>query len=431
MKLRVSRIELRFWLLASLGVVPLACGGETQTSGGGAGATGPDCANPTPLVASSGYVKCAGGRKHRESVLACPSSLPRAGYTCENVIDGGPQTCATDGDCTAQPNGYCQLFPGQPTCGCNYGCTTDADCGAGKICQCGDPVGTCVSATCTSDADCGAGQLCADYDASQGCQTTTYACTTPADACFEDADCGAGMLCIVAASGHRACAQTMCAIGRPFLVEGTARVASLAPRSDWNDALAPALPDDPARRQELAAWWRRSGQLEHASVAAFARFTLELLALGAPPELVLASQQAGLDETRHARLCFAMASAYAGEPVGPGPLDVQHALGPADPVALARVVFHEGCIGETAAALDAAEAAAAATDPVVADALARLAADEGEHALLAWKSVRWLLTQDARVLPALHEELARADDSPVLRDVVTPALAALADHRRA
>jgi hypothetical protein len=48
---------------------------------------------------------------------------------------------------------------------------------------------------------------------------------------------------------------------------------------------------------------------------------LELLALGAPAELVEKAHVAALDEIEHARICFALASAYGGERYGPGPLD--------------------------------------------------------------------------------------------------------------
>jgi hypothetical protein len=49
--------------------------------------------------------------------------------------------------------------------------------------------------------------------------------------------------------------------------------------------------------------------MEHASVAAFARFTLDLLALGAPADLVQSAQQALGDEIAHAELCFGLAGA--------------------------------------------------------------------------------------------------------------------------
>lgn len=52
--------------------------------------------------------------------------------------------------------------------------------------------------------------------------------------------------------------------------------------------------------------------MEHASVAAFARFTLQLLAMGAPAELVQASVGAAADELDHARLRFGIADRFDG-----------------------------------------------------------------------------------------------------------------------
>ena len=66
--------------------------------------------------------------------------------------------------------------------------------------------------------------------------------------------------------------------------------------------------------------------MEHASVAAFARFTLHLMSLGAPAALVERSNAALADETLHAKLAFAIASGYAGRAIGPGPLAIDGAF---------------------------------------------------------------------------------------------------------
>lgn len=103
--------------------------------------------------------------------------------------------------------------------------------------------------------------------------------------------------------------------------------------------------------------------MEHASVAAFARFTLELLALGAPASLVDAASSAMADEVRHARSCFGLATYYSGAVVGPGPLPVGGALTDVELLHTVELAVLEGCIGETSAALEAAWAADAATEP--------------------------------------------------------------------
>jgi hypothetical protein len=180
-------------------------------------------------------------------------------------------------------------------------------------------------------------------------------------------------------------------IGRPFLVDGVARVAHIDGGGDWTARdLAPradAVP--PALRERLGEAWTQIALLEHASIAAFARFTLQLLSLGAPAELIERSQGAMADETAHAKLAFGLAGAFGGRDVGPSVLDVRGALDQNSLVDILSTAIREGCIGETVAALEAAEALEYARDPVVRDVLARIARDETRHAELAWRFVRW------------------------------------------
>ncbi|HEU4534354.1 MAG TPA: ferritin-like domain-containing protein, partial [Polyangiaceae bacterium] len=192
---------------------------------------------------------------------------------------------------------------------------------------------------------------------------------------------------------RRACMGPDCVVGRPFRVENEDRLAPLAARGDWAlrpEALdASALPE--ALRAELGAYWARLGQMEHASVAAFARFALQLLALGAPPVLVADAQAAMGDELEHARLCFGLAQALSGRAVGPGPLALEGALEGASLGEVVRLAVIEGCVGETLAALEAAESYEFATDASVREVLGRVRADEGRHAELAWRFVAWAL----------------------------------------
>jgi hypothetical protein len=148
----------------------------------------------------------------------------------------------------------------------------------------------------------------------------------------------------------------------------------------------------PGTRRALAAAWVKDGLFEHASVGTFSRFALQLLALGAPAELLHETLAAARDEVRHAELCFALASAYAGEPLEPDVLPVPAPM-PLD-VRLADMVIEtviEGCIGETLAAVQAADQLAVARDPSVVASLESTLEDETRHAELAWKVVAWAL----------------------------------------
>ena len=137
--------------------------------------------------------------------------------------------------------------------------------------------------------------------------------------------------------------------------------------------------------------WCHDAVGEHASVASFARFTLELLAVGAPPKLLVASQDAGRDEIQHAQKCFTIASRFAGKKLGPGPLDVSGVDGARDLASITAAAFKEGCVNETLSAWLAKERGDGARDSELRAALANIAVDEARHAELAWQFVAWAL----------------------------------------
>jgi hypothetical protein len=184
------------------------------------------------------------------------------------------------------------------------------------------------------------------------------------------------------------------AVGRPFLVDGEARLAPVARRSEWRArGIEPDVESlSPETRTRLGVEWTRTARMEHASIAAFARFALQLLAVGAPPALVVDAQTAMADETVHTRLAFGLASAYTGVDLGPGPLHVDESLGETDLRGLVAILFVEGCVGETVAALEAREALDHARDPAVRDVLKTIADDERRHAELAWRTIAWAVS---------------------------------------
>ena len=207
------------------------------------------------------------------------------------------------------------------------------------------------------------------------------------------------------------------------------RAASTTRRVDWTDALLPTVDQVPVSlRPELARRWTLVAQMEHASIAAFARFSLQLLALGAPSDLIERTNQALADETAHARSAFALASAYAGRPIGPDRLALDGAFGGAiDLAEVVRLVVRKGCVGETVAAIEASEAEGRCIDPVVRRVLARIAVEEGRHAELAWRTVRWALDAgDPRVRQVLADELSLLETEV---EVAAPPTTSDADER--
>jgi hypothetical protein len=211
-------------------------------------------------------------------------------------------------------------------------------------------------------------------------------------------------------------------VRRPFLVEGELRACGLRRRSDWLLPLSgTAAGVDPPTAAALARAWLEDARQEHASVAAFARFTMHLLALGAPPDLVTRSQRASMDEVQHARACFALARRYSGESTGPGALSLDGAMGSMSLEALAVLTVHEGCVGETLGALLVDEQADRARDAQVRRLLTRIARDELRHSELAWRCVRWAIDQGgATVARPVAGAFAEAEVSSRSRSFADP-----------
>jgi hypothetical protein len=231
------------------------------------------------------------------------------------------------------------------------------------------------------------GQTCEElYE--DGCIITTYSCGLAQRG--NAIECGpipgSGGTCCYVVSGS-------CPVGRPFIVEGRARLATAENDPSWARRIQPDIDAlDDATRAALADVWTQDALAEHASVASFSRFVLQCLSLGAPADIVQAAQQACADEVEHARIAFGLATAYAGHPVGPGRLDIRGSLDESlDLAAVACSVASEGCIAETVSATLIAAARDQARDPVLREVLGRIAEQEIAHALLAWRYLRWAL----------------------------------------
>jgi hypothetical protein len=134
---------------------------------------------------------------------------------------------------------------------------------------------------------------------------------------------------------------------------------------------------------------------EHASIAAFARAIVELLAVGAPAELIVRHQQALADEIGHAQALYSQAARLGATRSGPRevPAPMPRAGGLA---ALIRHTFLEACVGETIAALRAKRQARAAADPEYRSMWERISVEESDHAALGWQTVVWGLAEAKR-----------------------------------
>ena len=401
-------------------------GSSTDMSETGAPVEG--CQEAEPIMQAghpnvpTGFVHCDDGSIQRIDSVACEDPTP-GGVACPGErADGG---CTVDEDCTDGPHGRCviQELGGLLEfgwCGCTYGCADDADCSEGSVCACGGmwegneypSSSRCIAATCELGDDCATG-VCALGSIDDGCGASyKTACTTPQDSCVSNEDCDNWSFCFPRDEHWRCEGGGAC--GRPLLIDGQPRTAALTSTDAWIDpSVRPDLTGlDASTRRLLAEHWTEAALMEHASIASFARFCLQLMQLGAPPHLLAETTRAMDDETDHARRCFALASAYHGTPLGPSTLEPADGSVATSEAIIASLV-EEACVNETLAAIEAEHAARLATDPAVADTLRRIAADELRHATLGWRALRWMLADaspGARAVAAttLREAIASA-----------------------
>lgn len=208
------------------------------------------------------------------------------------------------------------------------------------------------------------------------------------------------------AKGPKVCCYSWyepCPGGRPLLA-----VKDAAP------LLAPVR-STPLRAETVdaarAAYWTAMARSEHASVASFARFALELLALGAPASLVERAHRAALDELAHTALAVRLVERFGGERLELGALDVEASgsLASVTPADVLRGTARDGCVGETRAALDAEARLASTSDPEERVALGRIAVDESAHARLAFDAVDWIVeTFGAHLMAVATDAVERA-----------------------
>jgi hypothetical protein len=170
-----------------------------------------------------------------------------------------------------------------------------------------------------------------------------------------------------------------------------------------------------------AARWVSQGLGEHASVASFAAFSLQLMVNGAPFSLLTGAAKANADEVRHAEQSFALASRFAGHKITAEPFP-RHAIGTLQPQSLeelAEATLREGCIAETLSVFDAARRIdeADVTDEEEQSVLIGIVHDETRHAALAWRTVAWATgkssnaTLNQRLIALIAAEHARCHQS--------------------
>ena len=209
-----------------------------------------------------------------------------------------------------------------------------------------------------------------------------------------------------------ACLSTMAfSRGRQLRRRGRLLLPPVARGASWTTRSMTVAVDADAR-DAVAAQWRENGRTEHASVAAFARLTLDLMALGAPASLLAGAQRDAADEVRHTELCFSLARAIDGREESPGEFPEAaraRTLSSVRAVALAQLAVDslvDGALHEGVSARVVAKLKARCEDDAIRKVLEEIAADEGRHAAHGWDVVAWCVaTGGATVASALRGAL--------------------------
>ena len=154
------------------------------------------CANAESLLlddgSPSGFERCDDGAINRVSAETVDPSNPN-----ESCLPSDSGTCTADAECADGANGRCtreQDWFGDMVCGCEYTCSTDADCAAGEACvpaevRGGEVHPACAPAECRTGEDCPSG-VCGLSDYFNGCgYFTALVCRSGADTCEGDRDC--------------------------------------------------------------------------------------------------------------------------------------------------------------------------------------------------------------------------------------------------
>jgi hypothetical protein len=189
--------------------------------------------------------------------------------------------------------------------------------------------------------------------------------------------------------------------------EASAEVSNANTTGSIFDAIIPE-----AQRAQAANYWAKLAMMEHASVASFSRFSLELMSIGAPTDLLALVHQAALDEVRHTQISLDMANHFSATTFAPGALPLSDkadfSFGNAEKIAAAAAL--EGCIEETIAASIALYQAENMADSYHRNLLRSVALDEASHAALAWRAVQWITNSSPETRKVVSEVFsARAE----------------------
>jgi len=214
--------------------------------------------------------------------------------------------------------------------------------------------------------------------------------------------------------------RKQCVYGRPLMQAGQAKVAGYQEGQGWKCEVELKDQYSKWQKQQAGEFYLQCALFEHASIASFHQFGLELMRFAAPRDLLLATQEAILDEIRHAQLAFGLASSLLEKNVAPTSLSMQ-IEGSESLQEFALKTLKEGAVGESIAVVLAATQRCYAKEAAICDFLDQVIIDESKHAELAWETLRWCLKQDS----SLAEVLLDATKIEMVEDFLAHDMASL------
>lgn len=135
----------------------------------------------------------------------------------------------------------------------------------------------------------------------------------------------------------------------------------------------------------------QQGVEAHSGVGRSARFSMQLIALSAPPTLMCAAATAIDAEMRHAEACFRLAQRYGSDESAPGALELDWMGLDGDLASVALQAVNDGCIAHALDAMAAREALEHCREPATRDVLMRRHQSKAREAQLAWRFLAWAL----------------------------------------
>eukprot|EP01084_Bolivina_argentea_P131520 232129_1 len=141
---------------------------------------------------------------------------------------------------------------------------------------------------------------------------------------------------------------------------------------------------------EMSYKWKQQALSEYASIATFSKFSLELMSIGAPLWFIELSNQASIDEIRHAKVSFDIANMYLNsEQCMISDVFPSHVVNiDADWNRISKDVVIGGCLGET---LSAFKMIKNKYGNIIDEYLYSMAMDEIKHSALAWVTIKWMI----------------------------------------